>query len=153
MTSDERDSIEDALREELARLKAEVHRLKWAEHEGLARVAELEDMNDTIDADMDTLRSAVREYLPLYAYDDGTGEEASELECIEYAGDEIKRLKARVAELEREIAYLRGTNRCAVCGWTLAEDREHGCVRGDCSMRPRPEYLYDPERAAKEREE
>jgi hypothetical protein len=55
----------------------------------------------------------------------------------------------RVAELEREIVDLRGTNRCAVCGWTLVADREHGCVRGDCSMRPRPERLFDPERAKK----
>lgn len=25
---------------------------------------------------------------------------------------------------------------CEVCGWTLAESREKGCVQGDCSYRP-----------------
>jgi hypothetical protein len=43
-------------------------------------------------------------------------------------------------------------NRCAVCGWTLAGDRMLGCVRGDCSLRPSPRYLYAPERAAVEAE-
>jgi glutaredoxin len=40
--------------------------------------------------------------------------------------------------------------RCAVCGWKLAESAEQGCVRGNCSMRPRPERLYAPERAFEE---
>lgn len=44
-------------------------------------------------------------------------------------------------------------NRCAVCGWPLADSVEKGCVRGNCSYRPRPERLYAPERAAKEAEE
>lgn len=26
--------------------------------------------------------------------------------------------------------------RCVICGWTLAKDRESGCVAGDCSYRP-----------------
>jgi len=27
-------------------------------------------------------------------------------------------------------------DRCQLCGWTLAKDRAHGCVPGDCSYRP-----------------
>ena len=41
-------------------------------------------------------------------------------------------------------------SRCAVCGWTLAESADKGCVRGNCSYRPRPEKLYAPARAARE---
>jgi hypothetical protein len=67
-------------------------------------------------------------------------------------------------------------SRCAVCGWPLARDRiagvdvpssathhgspkfgtrvpptpADGCIRGNCSMRPRPDRLYAPERAARE---
>ena len=44
-------------------------------------------------------------------------------------------------------------NRCAVCGWSLATSREEGCVRGNCSLRPRPERLYDSERAWREHQE
>jgi len=44
-------------------------------------------------------------------------------------------------------------SRCAVCGWPLKERAEDGCVRGNCSYRPRPERLYAPERAAREAEE
>jgi hypothetical protein len=36
---------------------------------------------------------------------------------------------------------------CAVCGWTLADNADKGCVRGNCSMRPLPERAYAPERA------
>ena len=42
---------------------------------------------------------------------------------------------------------------CAVCGWLLAESVDKGCVRGNCSMRPRPQNLYDKERAYRERAE
>lgn len=38
-------------------------------------------------------------------------------------------------------------NRCAVCGWPLAESWDKGCVRGNCSQRPRGDNLYDAERA------
>lgn len=37
--------------------------------------------------------------------------------------------------------------RCAVCGWPLAESADKGCVRGNCSMRPIPDRIYDPVRA------
>jgi hypothetical protein len=40
--------------------------------------------------------------------------------------------------------------RCAVCGWPLAQLAKLGCVRGNCSLRPRPVVLYDPARAAAE---
>jgi hypothetical protein len=39
-------------------------------------------------------------------------------------------------------------NRCAVCAWPLEDIK--GCTRGNCSQRPRPENLYDPERAKRE---
>jgi hypothetical protein len=42
----------------------------------------------------------VREHLPAYALDDGTDDEANERERVEYAGDEIKRLLARLAAME-----------------------------------------------------
>jgi hypothetical protein len=41
-------------------------------------------------------------------------------------------------------------DRCAVCGWPLAETRENGCRPGDCSMRPFPEHIFDIERANRE---
>jgi hypothetical protein len=43
-------------------------------------------------------------------------------------------------------------NRCAVCAWPLKKDPKDGCVRGNCSQRPRPSRLYDPERAQLEHE-
>jgi hypothetical protein len=39
---------------------------------------------------------------------------------------------------------------CAVCGWPLAENRDDGCRPGDCSMRPFPDHIFDPERANRE---
>ena len=41
-------------------------------------------------------------------------------------------------------------HRCAVCGWMLSENPQQGCTRGNCSLRPRPETLYDKDRANKE---
>lgn len=41
-------------------------------------------------------------------------------------------------------------SRCAICGWPLKAMVSEGCVRGNCSMRPFPEYAYAPERAARE---
>ena len=41
-------------------------------------------------------------------------------------------------------------DRCAVCGWPLANQPEGGCVRGNCSERPRPKRLYDEPRAEQE---
>lgn len=28
------------------------------------------------------------------------------------------------------------TERCIICGWTLAKDQANGCVPGDCCYRP-----------------
>jgi hypothetical protein len=52
------------------------------------------------------------------------------------------------ARMQADIA-----SRCAVCGWPLAERAADGCVRGNCSYRPRPEKLYAPERADREERE
>lgn len=30
------------------------------------------------------------------------------------------------------------SNRCRVCGWTLADSADEGCVEGNCSERPTP---------------
>lgn len=40
--------------------------------------------------------------------------------------------------------------RCAVCGWTLADEAMNGCVRGNCSLRPLPGRFYSPARAKAE---
>ena len=55
-----------------------------------------------------------------------------------------------MSEKSNEKSDEKTTERCAVCGWPLAESREKGCMRGDCSMRPPPKQFYDPERAARE---
>lgn len=55
----------------------------------------------------------------------------------------IERDKAKQPRIDDE-------SRCAVCGWPLAESVVKGCVRGNCSQRPRPDNLYAPERAARE---
>ncbi len=44
----------------------------------------------------------------------------------------------------------RDSNRCACCGWPLVEVVAKGCVRGNCSMRPMPDRMYDAERYQKE---
>jgi hypothetical protein len=41
-------------------------------------------------------------------------------------------------------------SRCAVCGWPLRDTIDEGCVRANCSQRPRPDRLYAPERAERE---
>jgi plasmid stabilization system protein ParE len=40
--------------------------------------------------------------------------------------------------------------RCAICGWSLVEQVQRGCVRGNCSLRPFPQWFYAPQRAARE---
>lgn len=52
--------------------------------------------------------------------------------------------------LDASIPFVDDEARCAVCGWPLATLSHFGCVRGDCSMRPRPSNLYAHERAVKE---
>src|SRR4051812_26928736 len=48
------------------------------------------------------------------------------------------------------MSAIRDANRCAICGWTLAETRKDGCRPGDCSLRPSPDHFYDPARARAE---
>ena len=75
-------------------------------------------------------------------------------EAIDRANDEIdvasNRLGWRVI-LALMDAYeepqLRDQSRCAVCGCPLAKSIDKGCIRGNCSMRPRPIKLYDVDRA------
>jgi hypothetical protein len=66
-------------------------------------------------------------------------------------------LNKSAALLDPQHAPVDDESRCAVCGWKLAESTPagtltRGCVRGNCSLRPRPEKLYAPERAARETE-
>lgn len=58
-------------------------------------------------------------------------------------------LEAVLAAHDRESPF-DDDSRCAVCAWPLAESAKEGCVRGNCSERPRPERLYSPTRAALE---
>lgn len=60
------------------------------------------------------------------------------------------RPEPRMADREPRMADRDPDTRCAVCGWPLMVSRAAGCVRGDCSMRPRPTVLYDPARAERE---
>lgn len=68
----------------------------------------------------------------------------------------VERDELRLALAERSAApsdlLADDTSRCAVCAWPLAESRDFGCVRGDCSYRPAaPIIHYSPERARRER--
>lgn len=60
-----------------------------------------------------------------------------------------------IAAVEREaqqpvVAQVDEIDRCAICGWTLADSLEKGCIRGNCSMRPFPDNFYSPQRAKEE---
>lgn len=74
-------------------------------------------------------------------------------------GTEVKELSGKylfagpIEEPSPPVALDEG--RCAVCGWMLDRpagtwSHDSGCVRGCCSMRPRPHRWYDPERAKRE---
>ncbi len=83
--------------------------------------------------------------------------EASEIMTITYAGNFpagiesfLVRAHAALLATPQEPPALRDDSRCAICGWPLAETTKAGCVRGNCSMRPFPEYYYDPTRAQRE---
>lgn len=92
------------------------------------------------------------------------------LDLVVASQEENHRLRIAVTRLERElgqaaerigelrlpamqIAHVDDLNRCAVCGWALdsslpvGSHTRSGCVRGNCSLRPRPAKLYAPERA------
>lgn len=56
-------------------------------------------------------------------------------------------LGSDVYEFRTHLKSLVENDRCAICGWPLADTQEKGCLRGDCSHRPRPDIIYDPYRA------
>jgi hypothetical protein len=58
-------------------------------------------------------------------------------------------LRVAIYEVPAEQPQL-DDSRCAVCAWPLEDSASKGCTRGNCSQRPRPENLYDPERAKRE---
>lgn len=58
---------------------------------------------DEAERERDALCETICESLPRYVYDDGTDDASNEVETVEYAGREIKRLHARVAELEARL--------------------------------------------------
>lgn len=39
---------------------------------------------------------------------------------------------------------------CAVCGWPLKATAAEGCITGNCSMRPLPQFFAEPDRALAE---
>lgn len=79
------------------------------------------------------LEEDVREYLPAYVLDDGTGDEANERERIEYAGAEIVRLRRERDEARRNAS-----------AW--ADER-------DAMRRERDEARVEVERLRAERDE
>jgi predicted RNase H-like nuclease (RuvC/YqgF family) len=93
------------------------------------------------EAELDALRADIREHLPSYVLDDGTDEAASERETIEYAGDEIRRLRAHVlrAEAERDevltlLVALRDAAARAV-QWMLYVPYDQAAVAVGCNAR------------------
>jgi len=54
------------------------------------------------------------------------------------AGRELDALVA-----ERVMGLKWDPERCRICGWPLAMTRDHGCMEGDCSMRPVPATRAD----------
>lgn len=104
---------------------------------------------------LDTARAAARKYTALVC-DLGAFADDSDPRVMATAGP-IGAAQADLwialgLDLDEEHARLQADidSRCAVCGWPLAESVEEGCVRGNCSMRPRPGWLYAPERAKRE---
>lgn len=57
--------------------------------------------------------------------------------------DELRAENERLRQSERQQPRVDDESRCAVCGWPLAGSVNEGCVRGNCSQRPRPENLYE----------
>ena len=69
-----------------------------------AKAATLTAEKEKAEREIGQYIDAIRAHLPLYTYDDGTDDEASPVECVEYAGDEIKGLRRDVATLKAEAA-------------------------------------------------
>lgn len=83
-----------------------------AERDELAKkLATAEQAADEADEELGALRDTITDSLPVYVLGDDDAE-ANEHETVEYAGDELKRLAARVEKLEKalrpfEYAYTR----------------------------------------------
>lgn len=91
--------------------RLEVKDVRIAELE--ARVEELGSECDRVGGEVELYEEAVNEHLPEYAFDDGSDGEAMHLERIMYAGDELRTLRARVEELERQNGTL--LDECKKC--------------------------------------
>ncbi len=100
---------------------------------------------DGMEAEFDRIIETIDESLPHYAYDDGTGDEASPRECVEYAGDEIKRLRRELeAEQGRREAAEADAERLAVFARSFpgVHVDEHGSTR--CGSCGRESYKTSP---------
>lgn len=64
------------------------------------RAEELEQERDKAVEALESLEAAIIESLP-YRYDDGTGDEADPGECIEYAAEELAKLRKDVSRLQK----------------------------------------------------
>ncbi len=65
----------------------------------------------------------------------------------------VRRIEAAIASPARPGEGGLSANRCAACGWPLKESAADGCVRANCSQRPHPKKMYDPERFDQEQAE
>lgn len=128
--------------------RADRDRLR-AENDALR--AEVERMREALDAARNAARALVAHVDNLGALADDNDPRAMAL-AAPIGATQADLYAALGLDLDEETSRLRADidDRCAVCGWTLATSAEAGCVRGNCSMRPRPERLYAPERAVRE---
>jgi hypothetical protein len=62
---------------------------------GRAALALIENLREDSE-ELDTLKAAIAGQLP-YTLDDGTDDDASPIECVEYAGAEISTIRAQLA--------------------------------------------------------
>jgi hypothetical protein len=101
-------------------------------------------------AERDSLRALLSDALAVIRFSVplGTGKPSDDIREL------IRRCDATLSEhgAPHPCATL-DPNRCAACGWPLKENVADGCVRGNCSQRPHPVRLYDPERFELERAE
>lgn len=112
-------------------------------------------IESAVDKRLAVARAAAREYVA-HVYDLGAMADDNDPRAMAIAGPlgeaHADLWLALGLNLDEEHARLQADikSRCAVCGWPLTESLEEGCIRGNCSYRPRPDSLYAPERAAAE---